>query len=346
MATVLDAAKAAAAARSIALAKVAEALVADQSRIDDAQQQYDNGLAAEMGKWPAWVRFAETVGVKASDLNYSASEAGAFKSALDTIKDMVLPVHRQAWTSGNLAKLREQEKQHRAAGRTADADAAKREIQSAATRRTELGNVITYGASVGRYVLDRMTQEKELAGVHKATVWAAVFSGCNRKCADIREAGGTITEGDLYSVAAAVLDGNAKPEKTDEQKAAAVAAQLHKLVGKASEMGLLDVKETRTILAVLNRNPRMQAEATDAEAAVKPVTPRVSEKPAAPKPAPKAGKAEGKVTARPLPVNPATATKAPKIKPDQSMRDAAKVAKLTGEPKATSDAAAVVADVI
>src|SRR4051794_26911996 len=147
MATVLQTAQAAIVARSIALARVAEQLVADQSRIDDAQQAYDGGLAAELGKWPSWVKFAETVGVKAADLNYSASDkaqADAFKAALDTIMDMVLKGPHDAWTSSNLSGTREQEKLHRKAGRTAEADACKREAQSAATRRTELANVIRY----------------------------------------------------------------------------------------------------------------------------------------------------------------------------------------------------------
>lgn len=342
MATVLETAKAVQAARDVALVKVAEALVADKSRIDDAQNAYEGGLSAELGKWPSWVKFAETIGVKASDLNHSKSEEGAFKSALDTIMDMVLKGPHNAWTSGSLAATREQEKQHRKAGRIGDALACKREGQSAASRRTELANVIRYGASVGRYVLDRLTQERELAGCHKATVWASVFSSCNRKCADIREAGGTITEGDLFSAAVAVLDAQAKPERTDEQKADAVAAQLpklidkasdmkllgvvaanlHRLVGKASELGLLDVKETRAVLAVLNRNPRTQAEATEAEAAAKPVT-RKSEqpKPAAP------------VTAAP---------KAPKAPPKAPKAD--KSAPVT--VKSSSDAAKIAADVI
>jgi hypothetical protein len=329
MATVLQAAQAATAARSVALAQVAEALVSDQSRIDDAQQAYDGGLAAELGKWPSWVKFAETVGVKAADLNYSSSDKAqvdAFGSALSTIMDMVLKGPHDAWTSGSLAATREQEKQHRKAGRTADADACKREAQSAATRRTELANVIRYGASIGRYVLDRMTQERELAGVHKATVWAAVFSGCNRKCGDIRDAGGTITEGDLYSVAAAVLDGTAKPEKTDDEKRSAVAAALNKAVGKASEMGLLSVDEVRKIRAVLDRNPETQERATDAEAAVKPVTRKSDPAPAKPAPAPKAGK---------------PAPKAGKPAPK-----AGKPAKPAVETKAASDATKIAADVI
>jgi hypothetical protein len=223
MTTVLAAAQAAQAARNVALSKVAEALVADTSRLDAAKQAYDNGLAAELGKWPQWIAFAETVGVKADDLNHSKEEVPAFRSALDTIMDCVV---RPAWASATVAARVAEEKQLRAAGKEADADAVTREIQSARTRRTELANVIRYGASVGRYVLDRMAQEGELAGVHKATVWASVFSGCNKRAAAIREAGGVITADDLYSVAGAVLDGARKPDRTDEQKRRAAAKAL------------------------------------------------------------------------------------------------------------------------
>jgi hypothetical protein len=328
MATVLQAAQAATAARAVALARVADALVSDTSRVDAAKAAYDAGLAAELGKWPSWISFAETVGVRAADLNHTKEETGAFRAALDGIMDLVV---RDAWQSPTVAKRVAEEKSLRAAGKLPDADAVAREIQSARTRRTELANVIRYGAVVGRYILDRMAQEGELAGVHKATVWAGVFSACNKRAAAIREEGGVITSDDLYSAAAAVLDGARKPEKTDDEKRSAVAAALNKAVGKASEIGLLSVEEVRKIRAVLDRNPATQESATDAEAAVKPVT-RPS-KPANGKAA-KAGKA----------AKPATAPEAGKAAKPGKPGKPAKPAKVEG--KAASDATKIAADVI
>jgi hypothetical protein len=314
MTTVLAAAQAAQAARNVALSKVAEALVADTSRLDAAKQAYDNGLAAELGKWPQWIAFAETVGVKADDLNHSKEEVPAFRSALDTIMDCVV---RPAWASATVAARVAEEKQLRAAGKEADADAVTREIQSARTRRTELANVIRYGASVGRYVLDRMAQEGELAGVHKATVWASVFSGCNKRAAAIREAGGVITADDLYSVAGAVLDGARKPDRTDEQKRRAAAKALRDAVDKCDKLNVLDVAEVRKLWAIINRNPQTQEEATEAEAEVKPVT-RKSE------PAPAAKPAKGKVATPPRKASEQTTPRSKaELKADTAKDDAA-----------------------
>jgi hypothetical protein len=279
MATVLQAATAAAAARSVRLALVADALVSDTSRVDAARQAYDAGLAAELGKWPSWIGFAETVGVKAADLNHTKEETAAFRAALDGIIDLIV---RDAWQSPTVAKRVAEEKALRASGKVSDADAVAREIQSARTRRSELANVVRYGAIVGRYILDRMNQEGELASVHKATVWGGVFSACNKRAAAIREDGGVITADDLYSAAAAVLDGARKPERTDDEKRCAAVANLHKALGKASELNILNKAELGTIWAVLNRNPQTQQEATEVEASIKPAAkPAAKGKPAA-----------------------------------------------------------------
>jgi hypothetical protein len=319
MATVLQAATAAQAAKSVPLVKLAEALVADTSRLDAAKSAYDAGLAAELGKWPQWIAFAETVGVHAADLNHGKDDVGAFRAALDGIMDCVV---RDAWQSATVAARVAEEKTLRQQGKLPDADAVAREIQSARTRRTELANVIRYGAIVGRYILDRMAQEAELVGIHKATVWAGVFSACNKRCASIREANGVINHDDLLSAAASVLDGHRKPEKTDDEKRSAVAAALNKALGKASELGILSVSEVRTIRNVLDRNPATQERATEEEGKVKTVT-RKSD----PVPAPKAanGKA-GKPAPKAATSKPAKAAKPAPKSADKPASDAAKIA--------------------
>lgn len=325
MATVLAAAQAAQAARTVALAAVAAALEADPTRVDDAKQAYEGGLAAELGKWPSWISFAETVGVKAEHLNHSSDETPAFRRVLDVIMDQVI---RPAWSSQKIKNLGEEAKSLTAQGKTVEARDVERQVQSARTRRTELANVVKYGAIVGRYVLDRMTQERELANVHKATVWAGVFAQCNRHCTAAREAGAVITRDDLISVAAGVLDGQQKPERTDGEKLAKIISDFWKAYEKLQGAHVLADSEIRAINNALNKNAQVQKEATAVEASIQPVT-RKSDP--APKPvaasAPKTGKAkatpksEGKPAAtpksdKPAPVAPKSSGEAAKIAAD------------------------------